>query len=87
MSTELLYGDDQETVTINICADAGTTVTVNGEAVKMSNNYGGYEGNYVYEFETEGTKDFTIEGKRAGKTKTINLTAKYEIGAPVLKNH
>lgn len=68
MSTELLYGDDQETVTINICADAGTTVTVNGEAVKMSNNYGGYEGNYVYEFETEGTKDFTIEGKRAGKT-------------------
>ena len=85
MSTELLYGDDQETVTINICADAGTTVTVNGEAVKMSNNYGGYEGNYVYEFETEGTKDFTIEGKRAGKTKTINLTAKYEIGAPVLK--
>ncbi len=85
MTANLLYSEDGKTATINIVAEEGTTVTVNGESVKMSSNYNGeYEGNYVYKFEQEGSKDFTIEGKRAGKTKIINATAKYEIGAPVL---
>lgn len=85
LSANIIYSSDGKTATINISAEEGTTVTVNGETVKMSSNYyDEYEGNYVYKFESEGTKDFVIEGKRSGKTKTINLTAKYEIGAPKL---
>ena len=85
ISANVIYSLDKKTATINIIAEEGTTVTVNGESVKMSSNYyGEYEGNYVYKFETEGSKDFTVEGKRAGKTKSINVTAKYEIGAPTL---
>jgi hypothetical protein len=85
ISANVLYSEDGKTATINVLAEEGTTVTVNGETIKMSSNYyGEYEGNYVYKFETEGTKDFVVEGKRAGKTKTVNLMAKYEVGAPVL---
>ena len=85
ISANVIYSSDKKTATINIVAEEGTTVTVNGESVKMSSNYyGEYEGNYVYKFETEGSKDFAVEGKRAGKSKTIKLTAKYEIGAPTL---
>ena len=85
MSADVIYSTDGKTATINVIAEEGTTVTVNGETVKMSSNYDDeYEGNYVYKFETEGTKDFVVAGKRAGKTKTVYLTAKYEIGAPTL---
>ena len=85
ISANVIYSSDKKTATINIVAEEGTTVTVNGESVKMSSNYyGEYEGNYVYKFEAEGSKDFAVEGKRAGKTKTINVSAKYEIGAPTL---
>ena len=85
ISANVLYSEDGKTATINVLAEEGTTVTVNNETIKMSSNYyGEYEGNYVYKFETEGSKDFVVEGKRAGKTKTINVTAKYEIGAPIL---
>lgn len=85
LSANIIYSSDGKTATINISAEEGTTVTVNGETVKMSSNYyDEYEGNYVYKFEEEGSKDFVVEGKRAGKTKTINLTAKYEVGAPKL---
>ena len=85
MTASVLYSEDGKTATINIVAEEGTTVTVNGETVKMSSNYyGEYEGNYVYKFEAEGSKDFAVEGKRGGKTKIVNVTAKYEIGAPTL---
>ena len=85
ISANVIYSSDKKTATINIVAEEGTTVTVNGESVKMSSNYyGEYEGNYVYKFEAEGSKDFTVEGKRAGKKKQITVNAKYEIGAPTL---
>ena len=85
MSADVLYSTDGKTATINVLAEEGTTVTVNGEIIKMSSNYyDEYEGNFVYKFDEEGTKDFVIEGKKGGKTKTVNLTAKYEVGAPVL---
>ena len=85
LSASVIYSSDKRTATVNIVAEEGTTVTVDGETVKMSNNYyDGYEGNYVYTFEEEGSKDFVIIGKRGGKTKTVNVTAKYEIGAPTL---
>ena len=85
MSANAIYSEDGKTATINIIAEEGTTVTVNGETVKMSSNYyDEYEGNYIYKFETEGSKDFAVEGKRGGKTKTLKISAKYEIGAPIL---
>ena len=85
MSANVIYSEDGKTATVNIIAEEGTAVTVNGESVKMSSNYyGEYEGNYVYKFEEEGSKEFVVEGKKAGKIKTINVTAEYEIGAPTL---
>jgi len=72
-------------VTIYIETEEGATVTVDGEQVRMDSNiYGKYEGAYLYEFEEEGTKTFTVVAKKGGKTKTIAVTAKYEINAPVL---
>ena len=57
ISANVIYSSDKKTATINIVAEEGTTVTVNGESVKMSSNYyGEYEGNYVYKFETCFTK-------------------------------
>lgn len=85
ISANVLYSEDGKTATINVVAEEGTTVTVNGETVKMSSNYyDEYEGNYVYKFEQEGSKDFTVEGKRGGKTKKVSVTAKYEVGVPKL---
>ena len=85
ITADVLYSDSGKVATIKITAEQGTTVTVNGETVKMSSNYSEqYEGNYVYKFEQEGSKKFTVEAKKAGKTKKINLTAKYEIQAPTL---
>ena len=85
MTANVLYSEDGKTATINIIAEEGTTVTVNGETVKMSSNYyDEYEGNFVYKFEKEGSKDFVIEGKRAGKTKSIRLIGEYKVDAPNL---
>lgn len=85
LAASVLYSSDGMTATVNIIAEEGTSVTVNGEAVKMSSNYDDeYEGNYVYKFEQEGSKDFVVEGKKAGKVKTVNVTVKYEIGVPQL---
>ena len=85
LTASVLYSKDGKTATINIIAEAGTTVTVNGETVKMSNNYSNeHEGNFVYKFEEEGSKDFVVEGKRAGKTKSIPVTAVYKVDAPTL---
>ncbi len=85
LSANIIYSKDRKTATINIISEQGAVVTVNGESVKMSNNYyDEYEGNYVYKFEKEGIKDFVIEGKKSGKTKTIQLTGSYESDTPVI---
>ena len=85
LAAQVVYSSDKKTATINITAEEGTSVTVNGEAVKMSSNfYNEYEGSYVYAFEKEGSKDFIVEGKRAGKVRSLTVTAKYEVGAPVI---
>ena len=81
LSANVEYSKDGQTATIWIEAEEGTTVTVNGEKVFMDRD--GY-GSYTYFFEGEESKLFAIEGKKGGKTKTVNVTAKYEIGAPVL---
>jgi len=83
LSASIAYSSDGKTATINIQAELGTIVKVNGETVKMSTDYK-YEGAYVYTFEKEGSKDFVVEGTKAGKSKKVALTAKYEIGAPIL---
>ncbi|MCK9479418.1 MAG: hypothetical protein M0R40_07950 [Firmicutes bacterium] len=51
----------------------------------MSSDYdGGYAGAFLYTFESEGSKTFTVEASKAGKKKSVQVTAKYEIGAPTL---
>ena len=86
ISANVIYSSDKKTATINIVAEEGTTVTVNGESVKMSSNYyGEYEGNYVYKFEAEGSKNFAVEGRKAGKTKTLNVVAQYKENAPIIE--
>ncbi len=87
MSAELSYSADKKTVTITVLAEKGSTVTVNGETVKLSKlSYSNtYSGTYTYVFEDEGSQNFVIVGKRIGTSKTINLTANYKISTPVLK--
>ncbi len=85
LSANVIYSTDGKTATINIEAEEGTKVTVDGESVNMNDNYyGSYEGNHVYTFDSEGSKTFTVEATKAGKTKTITVIAKYEIGVPML---
>ncbi len=86
LSASALNGKDGKTVTVHITAEEGTIVTVDGQKVQMSPSlFGEYEGNYVYKFENEGSKTFTVTGTRAGKAKTIQVTAQYRADAPVLK--
>ncbi len=84
-SAAVLYTPDGRTATITITAEEGSTVTVNGQAVSMSRVGNEYKGSYVYQFPSEGTRDFSVVVTRMGKTKVIPVTAKYEIGAPVIE--
>jgi hypothetical protein len=98
MSADLRYSDDGKTVYVAIKAEPGAEITVNGKAVKMTSYYydefkeeyvndteGYYEyGEYVYEFDEGGSKDFKIEGKKPNKTKSIKLSAKYDTSGPEL---
>lgn len=85
LSAKCVYSQDGKKVSVHIEADAGTAVAVNGTKVTMkSNGAGKYEGVYTYEFTGEGKKTFTITGVKGDKTKTIEVTAEYKIGAPVL---
>lgn len=85
LSANVIYGDDPKEVTINIQAEEGTKVTIDGKNVRMSSNkYDEYEGSYVYKFTQEGTKTFKVDGKKPGKTKSIDVTAKCGIDLPEL---
>jgi hypothetical protein len=97
MSADLEYSKDKKTAFIRIEAEADADVTVNGNSIKMSSTYydeawGEYRedkfgfdhGEYVYEFNQEGSKEFTIKGIKDKKSKTIKLTAKYENKGPTL---
>ncbi len=85
LSAKCVYSHDGKKVSVYIEADAGTAVTVDGTKITMkSNGAGKYEGVYTYEFTGEGKKTFTITGVKGDKTKTIEVTAEYKIGAPVL---
>ena len=81
----LLADNFDALVAIYIETEEGATVTIDGEKVDMlTDGSGKYQGVALYEFEEEGTKTFEIVAKKAGKTKSITVTAKYEIGAPNL---
>ncbi len=86
MSAEVGYSGDGRTATVTVTAEPGTSVTVDGQALRMSEGAltPDYEGRYVYTFEAEGTKEFNIVGTKPGKTKNLSVTAKYEIGVPRL---
>jgi len=85
LSANVRFSSDGKIATVHVTAEDGATVTVDGNAVRMSSGYSGWEGDYVYTFPAEGTKIFTITGTHAGKSKTIQLTASYELDAPILK--
>ena len=85
LSASVSYSKDGKTATIHIETEEGASVAVNGESVSVSNNgYGKYEGAYVYTFDDEGKMDFEVRATKQGKSKTVEVTAKYEISAPVL---
>ncbi len=71
---------------LTIGSAEGTTVTVDGQSVEMSSGYydDDYVGLYTYTFEAEGSKEFTVAATKMGKSRTVQATAKYEIGAPKL---
>lgn len=85
LSAKVITSNDPKKVTLQIEAEEGTKVTVDGNSVTMNNNgFGKYEGSYPYTFTGEGSKTFTVIGTKAGKTKTVSATAAYQLDAPVL---
>ncbi|MHC1723508.1 MAG: S-layer homology domain-containing protein [Aminipila sp.] len=85
VTAKVIKGNDPKNVTLQIETEEGTKVTVDGNAISLSNNgFGSYEGTYPYTFSAEGSKTFTIVGTKAGKTKTLSIAATYQLDAPVL---
>ena len=77
--------DDPTDITITIESEEGVDITMDGESVYMYHNgYGHYTGTRKYKFTEEGSKTFEVHGKKGNRTRTINTTVKYEIGAPSL---
>lgn len=72
-------------VNIYVEAAQGTRVTVDGNEIIMSQTKPGYAGgSYQYYFNKEDSKIFTVTGKKGNKTRTISVTASYQIDAPLL---
>ncbi len=85
ITAKIVSSNDPKNVTVQVEAEEGTKVTVDGKAISVSNNgFGAYEGTYPYTFTAEGAKTFTIVGTKSGKTKTLSVTATYQLDAPVL---
>lgn len=85
LSAAAVYNNTGEEATVYIKAEEGTTITVDGEAIRMENNGNGeYEGTYLYNFQAEGEKSCIIKGIKAGKTKTIEVKLAYKVSAPQL---
>ena len=85
LSATTVYNNTGEGATVYIKAEEGTTVTVDGETILMENNGSGeYEGTYLYNFQGEGEKRCVIQGTKAGKTKTIEVTLAYKVSIPQL---
>ncbi len=84
LSANCVYGDSGKKASIYVDAEEGTAVTIDGNKVEMSSNGSKYKGVYSYTFTAEGSKTFTVTGTKLGKSRTIAVTAKYEVGTPVL---
>ena len=82
LSATVAYNEQGDEATVNVSTEEDAVVTVDGKTLEMDSWQ--YGGTFKYKFEKEGSKNFVIEAKKAGKTKKITVTAKYEIGAPVL---
>ena len=81
----VIHGSRGGDVTIYVEAAQGTRVTVEGQEIIMSQTKPGYAGgSYQYYFKKEDSKLFTVTGKKGNKTRTITVTASYQIDAPLL---
>jgi hypothetical protein len=77
-------GNDPKEVFLMIRTEEGASVTVDGQSVKMESDYGGwYTGTFEHKFTKEGVKNFTVKATKAGKEKSIKVTAEYEIDTPI----
>ena len=86
LSASLSYNKDRKSVTITITSEPGATVTVNDINVKMTTDYSNKSnGTYTYKFPYEGVKYFTVTASKAGKTKSVSLSAEYKEFAPTLQ--
>lgn len=81
----VIHGSRGGDVTIYVEAQAGTRVTVDGHEIIMSQTKPGYTGgSYLHYFKEEGSKTFTVTGKKGNKTRTISVVASYQIDGPFL---
>ncbi len=89
-NARLDYSADGATVFLTVTAEEGCTVSVNAERIKLEKTASTYQGQeiwqatYTYRFLTDGVKDFFVEVRKDGKFKTIDLTAEFDSGMPVL---
>ena len=84
MDADVISTASEKTASVKIRADAGVSITVDGQSVHMYDSGLDFWGTYKYTFEQEGSKTFEITGKKGAKTRTISVTAKYQVGAPTI---
>ena len=85
LEVEVVEGEADGEVFLSISTEQGTTVTVDGKSVKMSDNgYDAYEGSYKYTFTMEGSKTFSILAKKQGREAKQDLEYVYKRDVPIL---
>lgn len=62
----------------------GAPVTMEAQSDYYGSGSRKLVGSYYWEFEDEGSKTFSVTATKGNETKTVQVTAKYEIGKPVL---
>lgn len=72
-------------VTLYVTAAKGATVTVDGQELPLTTTGAGDKGSYSYTFLEEGSKTFTVEATKLGKTTKVTKTVTYQMDAPILK--
>lgn len=82
MTASVLYSEDGKTATINVVAEEGTTVTVNGESVNV-NYYNEWSKSYTL---SEGENTFeVIATNEKGKQTKDSITINFKVGEPKIQ--
>ncbi len=83
LTAGVTYEDDGKTAVITAYSEEGADLFISGDGIAET-NMGKEVGTYKYNFESEGERPFVVTAKKGAKTKTVPVTAKYVVGAPVL---